>query len=146
MDRSASTTTTATPLHLYAAVADLGRYPEWLGTVSTVEPTAPDDDDPGPAWLVTLTARVGLFKRSKRLRMVRAVAVEPERVRFERRELDRKDHAPWTLDAEVSEHPDGSEVTVHLHYEGGLWDPILETVLGAMIADAIPNLRQLVEQ
>ena len=52
-------------------VATLDRYPPWMRLVHRVEPVEPDDGR--PAWRVELRARVGLFARSKQLRMVRTV-------------------------------------------------------------------------
>lgn len=119
-----------TPSELFAWVVDLGRYPSWLGIVERAEPTDAADGDPGPAWEVDLAARVGPFSRSKRLRMVRAEVDEPRHVRFERREVDGRQHGEWTLRAEVTELSDtGSRLVAHLHYGGRLWGPVLEPIL-----------------
>lgn len=141
VDRRASTDTSAEPGHLHAVVADLGRYPEWLDEVTRAEPTT----GPGDAWLVTLRARVGPFARSKRLRMVRTRNDVPRQVRFERAEVDGRNHSAWTLDASIEPTVGGSRVTMHLSYDGHLWSGVLDRVLGSMIDDAIPDLKRLVE-
>ena len=50
---------------LFAAVADLATYPQWLSIVHqvTVEPVGSDGMS---AWLVELRGKVGPFARSKR--------------------------------------------------------------------------------
>ena len=74
------------------ALADLGTYPAWLGLVTAAEP---DGDN---TWVVTLRARLGPLARSKRLRMVRTER-SADSVRFERREVDGRDHSEWVLSA-----------------------------------------------
>lgn len=129
--------------HIAEILRDLARYPSWLEIVSTAVPADAIEGDVGPAWLVTLRARVGPLARSKRLRMVRTVD-EGSRLRFERAELDGRDHAEWTLEATIlGEMP--SRVDVELSYDGGLWSTPLEKILGSQIDDAIPRLRELVE-
>ena len=55
-------------------------------------------------------------------------------------------HAPWVLRAEVaaldagSPGADRSRLTMHLHYGGGLWGPVLERVLGDEIERSRPRL------
>jgi hypothetical protein len=112
---------------LFALVDDLAIYPSWLDLISRaqVEQGAP------PTWTIDLRASVGPFARSKRLRMVRTEH-DPvlHRVKFERRELDGRRHAPWVLDVEVDDQPTGSEVRMRLHYGGKLWTGgVLERVL-----------------
>lgn len=130
---------------LFAWVADLGRYPSWLAIVERAEPTDPADGDPGPAWVVDLAARVGPFSRSKRLRMVRAELDEPHLVRFERRELDGRQHGEWTLRAEVTDlSGTGSRLVAHLHYGGRLWGPVLEPILSEEIDRSRTRLLDIV--
>jgi hypothetical protein len=115
---------------LFTWVSDLARYPSWLGIVERAEPVGAVDGDEGPAWLVDLGARVGPFSRSKRLRMVRTELHAPTSVAFHRREVDRREHGTWILRAEVAPAPDqGSRLTMHLHYGGRLWGPVLEPIL-----------------
>ncbi|MEM7287034.1 MAG: SRPBCC family protein [Actinomycetota bacterium] len=121
---------------------DLANYPDWLEIVRRAEPTDGHPGDVGPAWMVTLRAKVGPLARSKRLRMVRTVDA-PDRLRFERAEVDGRDHAAWILDARLT-GVDPCSVTVELRYEGRLWSAPLEAVLGSQVDDAIPRLRALV--
>ncbi len=138
MDVTASLDTDAAPQRLFDLVADLGSYPEWLDIVPRAEPAAGDDGDPGPAWSVDLRAQVGPLRRSKRLRMVRSEHRSPERVVFERRELDGRSHSPWVLTATVAAGDDAtSRLTMRLHYGGNLWVPLLDRLL----ADEIERSR-----
>lgn len=129
---------------VFPHVADLSVYPSWLPLVheATAEPTASEQD---PAWSVELRARVGPFARSKRLRMVRT-AIEPGRsVEFERAELDGRDHARWALRAELDASADGTVVTMHLAYDGGLWTGgVLERVLDEEVRRGRQGLTDLV--
>ena len=138
VDVTASLDTDAAPQRLFDLVADLGTYPEWLDIVPRADPAAPDDQDPGPAWSVDLRAQVGPLRRSKRLRMVRSEHSSPERVVFERRELDGRSHSPWVLTATVQPGAGGSSsLTMRLHYGGTLWVPMLDRLL----ADEIERSR-----
>ena len=121
---------------------DLGNCPRWLDIVRRADPAAAAPGDAGPAWMVTLRAKVGPLARSKRLRMVRTVDTAYH-LRFERAETDGRDHAAWILDAHLT-GDDPCRVTVELRYEGGLWSAPLEAVLGSQVDDAIPRLRDLV--
>jgi hypothetical protein len=92
--------------------------------------------------MVDLRGRLGPLARSKRLRMVRTVVDAPRSVRFERRERDGRSHSPWILEA-VVEPTDGgasSRLTMHLHYGGGLWGPVLERLLADEIERSRPRL------
>lgn len=127
------------PATSFAEVGDLTAYPSWLELVTRADPAGPD------AWRVVLSARVGPFRRSKTLRMVRTVHVTPEgttpgRVRFERAEQDGRQHATWVLDCTVGEIPGGSRLTMELRYDGGLFGPVLEPVLADQIARGRSNL------
>lgn len=143
-----------------AALADLGTYPSWLSLVAAAEPEA-SRSAPGaaptpsaavthprdateaanhPAWSVTLRARLGPLARSKRLRMVRT-SLDESTVRFERVELDGRQHAEWKLSAELEPTAaGGSEVHVHLHYGGALWSAPLEIVLASFEGTAADRL------
>lgn len=148
MKRNVVVDTEASTERLYAVVADLATYPEWLDIVSSVEAAEPDSGDEGPAWFITLRAQVGRFARSKRLRIVRTAAVEGESASFRRRELDGRDHAAWDMDADVTstgaladtpaDH--GSRLTLDLAYSGGLWSNVLDALLGDEVEQALSRL------
>lgn len=142
MRKAFSAPTLATPDDLFAVVSDLGTYPHWLDLVQAAEPGG----DPG-AWLVTLRASVGPLARSKRLRMVRTVD-DGQAVRFERQELDGRDHSTWVLAARVSplagDGPERSEVALELRYDGALWSNLLEGVLGSAADRATERLQAYV--
>jgi hypothetical protein len=131
------------PEALFDWVEDLGRYPSWLDIVPRAEPVAGSEDH--PAWLVDLRGRLGPLARSKRLRMVRTVHEAPSTAVFERQELDGRSHAPWVLRAEVMPVGEGSRLTMHLHYGGGLWGPVLERVLGDEIERSRPRLLRRID-
>jgi hypothetical protein len=127
------------PDALFAVVEDLGRYPDWLDIVARAVPQGDG------AWAVDLRGRLGPLAKMKRLRMVRAEHVVPTSVRFEREELDGRSHSPWRLSADVAPAGDGrSALTMHLHYGGGLFGPVLERMLGDEIERSKPRLLALV--
>ncbi len=132
-------------------IRDLARYPDWLSIVPRAEPeAAPADDaaaerDGHPAWAVELRATLGPLARSKRLRMVRTVD-DPDHVRFERWELDGRDHSPWVLDARIEPVESGSRLTMLLHYGGTFGTGLLEKLLRDEIESSKPRLRALVEE
>ena len=123
MDLDATLVAPCSPEHLFTWVEDLQRYPDWLEIVTRADPA---DDG---AWAVDLRGRLGPLARSKRLRMVRTRHEVPRAVRFERAELDGRDHSPWVLEVDVAPHVEGAELTMRLHYGGGLFGPVLERVL-----------------
>ena len=125
---------------VFAWVEDLGSYPRWLDIVPRAEP----DADGG--WSVDLRGRLGPFARSKRLRMVRTTHDAPKSVAFERSERDGRQHSSWILRAEVEPVDDANcLLTMHLHYGGSLWGPVLERLLGDEIERSRPRLLQLIE-
>lgn len=141
---------------LFEVVADLGTYPEWLDIVGRAEPLDPatgaDGTAEDAAWSVDLKGQVGPFRRSKRLRMVRASFDDPDAtgrasVRFERRELDGRSHSDWVLSAELSTPAgDGApELRMRLHYGGNLWVPLLDRILTDEIERSRPRLVAFVE-
>lgn len=152
MDRTIKTTVTAPPEPVHAIVADLGTYEHWLNLAQQVESAEPVDGDEGPAWWVTLRAKVGPFARSKRLRMVRVESDAPTSVRFERRETDGRDHSAWVMGATVepvlgaSGAKAESTVSVRLEYDGALWTGALDSVLGNVVDGAIDGLRRYVAE
>lgn len=144
MDVTASLDAPCSSSTLFAWIDDLGHFPAWLDIVPRSVPVAADPADPGPAWEVDLRGRLGPLARSKRLRMVRAERLDQRSVRFERRELDGRRHAPWVLDAAVEPVGPGSRLTMHLHYGGTLFGPVLEHVLVEEIERSRPRLLALV--
>ena len=137
MDITSSTPLTAPPERVFAEVADLGTYPDWLSIVGRAEPASPHDDDAGPAWMVDLQARIGPLTRRHRVRMVRTRHEPPRAVRFERVEHDGREHSAWVLSADVAPAGDdggtgpvgpGSRLDMHLHYSGGRL-PLIEVVI-----------------
>lgn len=112
------------------AVGDLSTYPHWLSIVAAAEPADAHRDDAGPAWQVTLRARLGPLVRRKRLRMVRTTFDEGGgRVSFERVEHDGERHGTWVLSAAVDTTAGATELTVGLHYDGAGWVPGLDLLL-----------------
>ncbi len=148
MDVNAALVTDVTPEAMYRVVSDLGRYPEWLDIVARAEPTGRVADDPGPAWVIDLRGQLGPLRRSKRLRMTRTVAREPNVARFERRELDGRSHSDWILEAVVTQtSPDGSvELAMSLHYGGSMWIPLLDRILSDEILRSRGRLVELLAQ
>lgn len=124
MDVTATLDAPHAPDDVFAWVADLGRYPDWLDIVARA------DADGDEAWFVFLRGRLGPLARSKRLRMRRTLLEVPRAVRFERDEQDGRAHSHWVLAAEVDPAPGGSRLTMHLHYGGSLFGPVLERLLG----------------
>jgi hypothetical protein len=143
VDVDATLETDATPAGLFAWVAELDRYPEWLEIVPRAVPAEARAADEGPAWLVDLRGRVGPLARSKRLRMVRTVHEPPKRVVFERREDDGRRHSPWILTVEVEPAESGATLRMHLHYGGRLAGRPVELMLAAEIDRSRERLRAL---
>jgi hypothetical protein len=150
VDLSADLDAACTPEVLFAQVADLDGYPDWFGIVlkAVADPlhmdvavTAVNGDS---AWLVDLRGRLGPMARSKRLRMVRTVCDEPVRVRFERAEVDGRNHSAWVLDATVIATEAGARLTVNLHYGGSFGGALLRRMLLDEIEQARPRLAELV--
>jgi len=114
---------------VYPWVNDLSRFPVWMPLVhaAVVADGVPD------VWTIELRARVGVFARSKRLRMRRTVNTE-SRVLFERDENDGKVHAAWVLEVLVEKDDPGCVVTMNLSYAGKLWTAgLLDKVLASQI-------------
>lgn len=143
MRKTIAATLDAPPAAVADLLGELDRYPDWLDLVVAADTTVATKGDIGPAWLVTLRAKVGPFARSKRLRMVR-VANDPDHLRFERSELDDRDHASWVLDARLSQTRP-CMVNVELSYSGRLWSSPLEAILRSQTSTAIERLKTLVE-
>ena len=131
MELSATLRTTATVNAVLEYVRDLDRYTEWMPLVHRAEP---ESGSQPAAWSAELRARVGPFARSKRLRMVRTVmdvggVASPARIVFERRELDGRAHAQWRLSVVVSPTSGGTELTMHLSYDGRFFVSVVENIL-----------------
>jgi hypothetical protein len=135
------------PATLFSWVEDLDRYPSWLEIVTRASARS-DPGEPLPTWDVDLRGRVGPLARTKRLRMVRTVHRPDDKVVFERRELDGRDHSPWVLDAEVrpsdAAATGGSHLLMVLRYGGGLFGPVLERILRDEIEQSRNRLLDLV--
>ena len=136
VDLQASVTLAASPERVYAEVADLSTYPDWLGIVLDAEP-----DGPG-AWYVDLGARIGPVKAAKRVRMARVVDDRPSQARFERAEHDDEEHSAWILEASLTPDTTGTRLTMRLHYGGAMFLPGLDKILAAEIDKAGPRLAE----
>ena len=150
MDLRANLDADCSPEDLFGWVGSLDTYDRWLDIVPRTAPSPAADGDPGPAWDVTLRARLGPLARSKRLRMVRTQHLAPTpdaagRAVFERRETDGREHATWRLTATVEPTPTGSRLLMDLHYGGSLWMPLLDRALQGEIESSRGRLRSLVE-
>lgn len=145
MNINASLETHVAPAAVYAEVAVLDHYSEWLDIVERVEAAAKLAGDEGPAWFVQLRGKVGPLSRSKKLRMVRTVAQESSHVVFERREADGKSHSSWILRADITPNEQATELKMTLHYGGGLFDGVVERLLKGEIEAAKRRLRTRLE-
>ena len=95
-------------------------------------------------WNVELRAKVGVFARSKRLRMKRTVNTS-QHIVFERDEIDGRRHSPWTMSIALQSADAGCVVTVDLSYGGSLWTAgILDRVLAAQVEAGKTGLAHVV--
>lgn len=102
----------------------------------------PDGDE---AWSVELRAKVGIFARSKRIRMTRTINTVDEIV-FERAENDGRTHSAWKLAATLSEIEKGTVVSMHLSYGGNLWTGgVLDKVLASQVDAGKSGLLRVVQ-
>lgn len=131
---------------VFALVSDLATYDGWLDIVQRVERDPATDE----AWFVTLRAKLGPLARSKRLRMVRVAIEAPTQVRFERQEVDGKDHSAWVLSADLEPgaaagRPGSgpTRLTMNLDYGGRLWTSALAPILDAQVGTATRKLGEL---
>ena len=129
MDMEGTAALTVAPDTVFAEVADLGTYPDWLGIVFGAEPSPAHDGDPGPAWMVDLGAKIGPIPITKKVRMVRTRFLPPKLVQFERMEHDDSKHSDWVLTAEVEVSDGGSTLTVRAHYGGAGRLPGIDSIL-----------------
>ena len=145
VDRTITTNLDVAPAAVFAVVSDLTTFPDWLDLVHRVEPSTAEDDDPGPAYAVTLRANVGPFSRSKRLRMCRAqLDASAGHVAFVRRETDGRQHSDWKMTADVAAGTgtDGSVVSIRLEYSGQMWSNLLDGALEHAVERATRKLAQ----
>jgi carbon monoxide dehydrogenase subunit G len=120
-------------------VNDLSQYPKWMPLVHSVES---DGDD---SWNVELRAKVGVFARSKRIRMTRTVNTANELV-FERNERDGRQHSPWRLAVSLTNSGSSTAVTMYLEYGGTLWTAgVLDRVLASQVDAGKANLAAVVQ-
>lgn len=108
-------------------VSDLSRYPEWMPLVYSAVSSADD------VWDVELRAKVGMFARSKKLRMRLTVQSDTLYV-FERDEEDGRRHSPWLMRVTLTPSDEGSIVSIDLSYGGKLWTAgVLDRVLASSV-------------
>ena len=139
MERRIEHETSADADRTRAVLRDLSTYPRWLSIVSRVEAASEHVDDDGPAWFVTLRARLGRFSRAKRLRMVRTVD-EGDVVVFERREHDGRRHSHWRMTARVDGAGVRTSMSIELRYDGGLLEPVVARLLDREVEESRPRL------
>lgn len=134
------------PAVLFELIDELTDYPRWMPLAHQVDVLAADPEG-RPAWSVELRARVGPFARSKRLRMVRTEhRPGTATARFERVELDGRQHSAWVLDAVVVAIEAGARLDMHLHYGGALWTGgVMERVLADQIVAGRERLLAMLE-
>lgn len=108
-------------------ISDLSRYSEWMPLVYSAISMADD------VWDVELRAKVGMFARSKKLRMRRTVNSDSLYV-FERDEDDGRRHSPWLMRVTLAPSDEGSVVSIDLSYGGKLWTAgVLDRVLASNV-------------
>lgn len=108
-------------------VEDLVAYPAWMPMVHEVAAVGEG------VWSVELRAKVGVFARSKKLRMRRTMN-EENIIVFERDEDDGRQHSPWVMRVSLSPSATGTNVTIDLSYGGSLWTAgILDRVLASQV-------------
>ena len=126
------------PEQIFATLADLANYQNWLGFIDTV-----DTDGGDTFWIVTLRAQVGPFARLKKLRMVRVEEDFPELIRFSRKETDSKDHSDWDLHVTINEKESvGCSVQMVVSYSGGFWSVPLQAVFTSHVETAKVRLQE----
>ena len=115
-------------------VNSLDEYPAWMPLIHSIEADGED------VWIVELRAKVGVFARSKRIRMRRTTHSE-SRIVFERDETDGRNHSPWVLSVELCELAGSTEVTMNLSYGGTLWTAgVLDRILASQVDVGKQNL------
>ncbi len=138
MQYSSDVVVAVEPAFVHPYVADLARYVEWMPMVHGAEAVGDG------VWNVELRAKVGVFARSKRLRMKRTVNTA-QHIVFERDEIDGRRHSPWTMAIALQIIDAGCVVTVDLSYGGTLWTAgILDRVLAAQVEAGKTGLASVV--
>jgi len=137
--RYSSSVNIAAPLSsVLPHVNSLDEYPAWMPLIHSIESDGVD------AWIVELRAKVGVFARSKRIRMRRTTNTKSHIV-FERDETDGRTHSPWVLSVELREDHARTEVTMNLSYGGNLWTAgVLDRILASQVDVGKENLVKLV--
>jgi hypothetical protein len=119
-------------------VSDLSLYPQWMPLVHLAEAIGEN------AWAVELRAKVGVFARSKSLRMCRTHH-EVTRIVFEREEVDGRKHSEWILEIGIQQDDAGCRVVMQLTYGGNLWTAgVLDRVLASHIDAGKSGLARVV--
>ena len=109
---------------VFEVVSDLETYPDWLDIVENVLAESND------AWFVTLTAKIGPIKRSKKLRMIRTV--EDNTVNFIRQETHDREFSIWEMTSTVTELSESSSnLLIELNYSGAYWSSLLDALFEA---------------
>lgn len=120
-------------------VNSLDEYPAWMPLIHSIEADGVD------AWIVELRAKVGVFARSKRIRMRRTTNTSSLIV-FERDETDGRTHSPWVLSVELREQNATTHVTMNLSYGGTLWTAgVLDRILASQVDAGKKNLVTLIQ-
>lgn len=120
-------------------VEDLVAYPSWMPMVHDVASVGDG------VWSVELRAKVGVFARSKKLRMRRTMN-EEKIIVFERDEDDGRQHSPWVMRVSLSPSATGTNVTIDLSYGGSLWTAgILDRVLASQVDAGKTGLVRVVQ-
>lgn len=135
-------TTSASPERVRSEIRDLGGYPRWAGLVRSATPSSTDDGS--DAWQVELGARLGPWRRSKRLRMVRTLD-DDRAVRFERCELDGRPHSPWIMSARIDDTADRTRLKMTLEYGGTLWVPLLDRLMNEAVSSSRRRLLKVLD-
>jgi carbon monoxide dehydrogenase subunit G len=139
MQYSSDVVVAVEPGLVHPFVADLARYVEWMPMVHDAKAVSDG------VWNVELRAKVGVFARSKRLRMKRTVNTS-QHIVFERDEIDGKHHSPWVMAIALQPADTGCVVTVDLSYGGSLWTAgILDRVLASQVEAGKTGLVRVVQ-
>lgn len=138
MKYSSSVDLVVPPEVVHPYVNDLTQYPRWMPLVFSVEECGDG------VWNVELRAKVGVFARSKRLRMRRTMD-DGTVILFERDENDGRRHSPWVMRVTLVPSATGCSVQMDLSYGGNLWTAgVLDRVLASQVDSGKAGLANLV--